>query len=305
MSSVSRRLPALLAGSALLGLCGLARAAPCGRPDVDLTFPPNDAKGVPANALFAAHYAAPALFADEPVSMTDAAGNSIAVTVTYDDADSMLHATPDQALAAGTYDIVWPGLRGVSGNGGVGRGSTTSVSVTATTDIAPPLFAGLSDIEWDLSRERDPCLDKLDDRFVFKLNVGKGSDDAPVEFLALRVFQTKDPLSPAQTGPSNAGLRAWPSDGKIAVRRPVTQAGQTCFAAIAQDLRGMVSGGGEREVCVKTRKPPFFDGCTVVAPGSGAPLHSACWGFGLFGLGLGLGLFRRGRSADARQPRAD
>jgi hypothetical protein len=301
MSAFSRRLPALLAGSALFSLCGLARAAPCGRPDIDLTFPPNDAAAVPANALFAAHYAAPAIYDGEQVDITDAAGNAVAVTVTYDEADSMLHATPDQALDAGTYDIVWPGLRGVSGSGGVGRGSTTSVTVTSTTDVASPVFAGLTDIEWDLSRDRDPCLDKLDDRFVFKLDVGQGSDDAPVEFLALRVFQTKDPLSPAQSGPSTAGLRAWPKDGVLEVRRPATKAGQTCFAAIAQDLLGRVSGGGEHEVCLKTKKPPFFDGCAVALPGSGAPFDGLRWGFVL----LGLGLVRRGRSADARKPRAD
>ena len=301
MSDFFRRVPALLAGSALFALAGLARAAPCGRPDVDLTFPPNDAAGVPANALFAAHYAAPAIYDAEPVSVTDDAGNAVAVKVTYDDADSMLHATPDQALAPGKYDIVWPGLRGVSGSAGVGRGSTSSLTVTATTDVASPTFAGLTSIDWDLSRDRDPCLDKLDDRFVFKLDVGQGSDDAPVEFLALRVFETKDPLAPGQSGPSNAGLRAWPKDGAVEVRRPATQAGQTCFAAIAQDLLGRVSGGGEREVCLKTKKPPFFDGCAVGLPGSDAPLGTWRWGFVL----LGLGLLRRGRSADARQPRTD
>ena len=300
MTAFSRRLPALFAGAALASLCGLARAAPCGRPDIDLTFPPDDAAGVPANALLAAHYAAPAIYDGELVSMTDTAGNAVAVSVSYDDADSMLDATPDQALDAGKYDIVWPGLRGVSGSGGVGRGSTTSLTVTATTDVTAPVFAGLTDIEWDLSRDRDPCLDKLDDRFVFQLDVGQGSDDAPVEFLALRVFQTKDPLSPEQSGPSNAGLRAWPKDGRVEVRRPATKAGQTCFAAIAQDLLGRVSGGGEREVCVKTKRPPFFDGCAVALPGSGAPVGGPRWGFVL----LGLALLRRGRSADARQPRA-
>ncbi len=301
MNTMHRRLPALLAGAAWFALSGLAGAAPCGRPDVDLTFPPNEAENVPANALFAAHYAAPAIFDDQPVSMTDAAGNAVAVTVTYDDAESMIHATPDQALAAGQYDIVWPGLRGRSGSGGVGRGSTTSLTVATTTDVASPVFAGLSDIDWDLSRDRDPCLDRLDDRFVFKLDVGQGSDDAPVEFLALHVFQTKDPLSPDQVGPSNVGLRAWPKDGVLEVRRPATKAGQTCFAALAQDLLGRVSGGGEREVCLKTKKPPFFDGCAVVVAGCGAPLGGAGWSILLFGLGL----FRRGRSAATRKPRID
>lgn len=300
MRSNLARVSALLAGLGLVSWSGLTAAAPCGRPDVDVTFPPNDAAGVPINAAFAAHYAAPAAYANEPVDMTDAAGNAVALTTSFDEIDSMLRATPDQLLSAGTYDIVWPGLRGVNGGAGVGRGSTTSLSVTGTTDVAAPIFAGLTDIKWDLARERDPCLDRLDDRFVFQLAVGHGSDDAPVEFLALQVFETKDPISPDDTAPGQVGLRAWPKDGMIEVKRPATQAGQTCFAAIALDLRGLVSGGGEREVCVKTKKPPFFDGCAIAAPGPARPTPIAAWAVAL----VGLGLLRRGRSADARKPRA-
>ena len=300
MRSKLARASALLAGIGLVSSSGLAGAAPCGRPDVDVTFPPNDAHDVPSNALFAAHYAAPAVYADEPVTMADSAGNAVALTSAFDDIDSMLRATPDQALGVGTYDIVWPGLRGVNGGAGVGRGSTTRVFVTNATDVASPMFAGLSDIKWDLARERDPCLDKLDDRFVFQLEVGHGSDDAPVEFLALQVFQTEDPLSPDQSAPGQVGRRAWPKNGTVEVKRPASKAGQTCFAAIALDLLGRVSGGGEREVCVKTKKSPFFDGCAVAASGPGAPTPRGAWAFTL----VGLWLLRRGRSAHARKPRA-
>jgi hypothetical protein len=95
-------------------------------------------------------------------------------------------------------------------------------------------------------------------------------------------------------------LRAWPKDGVVEVRRPATKAGQTCFAALAQDLLGNVSGGGEREVCVKTKQAPFFDGCGVAALGT-SPLARGAWGHGL--ALVALGLLRRGRAPHARKPR--
>src|SRR6185369_17407242 len=101
----------------------------------------------------------------------------------------------------------------------------------------------------------DPCLDKLDDRFVFKLKVGAATDDLGTDLLSLVLFQTVDPTAPEQTQPTQLAVRALPTEGSVEVRRPATKAGQTCFAAVAQDLLGKVSGGGEREVCIKTKKP--------------------------------------------------
>ncbi|MES1183492.1 MAG: Ig-like domain-containing protein [Myxococcales bacterium] len=294
------RSSALLVGVSLALLSRSAHAAPCGRPDVDLTFPPDGATAVPSNAILAAHYGSPARYADEAISLLDATGRSVAVTLAYDDADSMLRATPDQPLAAGHFDLVWPGLRGVSGSGGVGRGRSVGFTVTSTLDATPPVFEGLSDIGWDLARDRDPCLDRLDDRFVFQLRVGQASDDSGSALLSLLVFETEDPAAPAQTEPSRVGVRAWPTDGKLEVRRPAKNAGQTCFAAVAQDLIGSVSGGGERQVCVKTQKPPFFDGCAVSVAGSTAPGASASAWVAL----LALAALRRGRAAHARTPRA-
>ena len=239
-------LPAAAAGLALCLFVTGAKAAPCGRPDVDLTFPPNGATSVPNNALFAAHYASPALYNDEAVTLTDAAGNDVPLTVAYDDAESTLHATPEQPLGDGSHQLAWPSLRGVSG-GGLGRDRTISFFVQNTTDATPPSFAGLVDLDWDLARDRDPCLDRLDDRFVFRLKVGAASDDAGADLLALQLFQTQDPLAPDQTGPTKVGVRAWPqTGGSVEVRRPAGKAGKTCFAAVAQDLLGNVSGGGER-----------------------------------------------------------
>lgn len=279
----------LLAPQAALG-------APCGRPDVDLTFPPHDATRVPSNAQLSAHYASPALYDDEPVTLTDADGNEIPIAVSYDDAESTLRASPEQPLSSGFHELVWPALRSVS-SGGVGRGSTTTFFVTDTPDSGLPTFQGLTEVEWDLSRDSDPCLDNLQDRFVFDLKLGDASDEAGSELLSVLVFETLDPASPDQTEPSKVALRALPENGRLEVRRPARKAGKTCFAAVVQDLVGNVSGGGEVEVCTKTKRPPFFDGCTLTArtePDSSSRGQAWLW------LLLAWGLRRRGSSAQSR-----
>ncbi len=282
-----------LATSALAGLMvfswlASADAAPCGRPDVDATFPPNEAEGVPPNAQLAAHYGSPAIYANEPVSVLDADGNEVGATVTYDDADSMLRVAPMQALSKGHHEINWPGLRGCErrrGRRGVAAKSASPSRARSTkprrSSQAYPASTGI----WRAIR--DPCLDRLDDRFVFKLRVSQASDDSGAALLSLLAFQTLDPISPGQTEPSSVGVYPWPSDGVLEVRRPATEAGKTCFAAFAQDLVGTVSGGGEREVCVTTKKPPFFEGCALVArPGRTAPQSTMSVGLLLAGLAL-------------------
>lgn len=300
MSTSTSRAPAL-AGLMVFSWLASAQAAPCGRPDIDATFPPDQAQAVPPNASLSAHYGSPAVFDGEAVSLTDSAGTPVSVSVMYDDADSMLRVAPEQVLGRGSYRIDWPGLRGVS-SASVGRGRTTFFEVTSeASDAAPPAFAGLTGIDWDLSREHDPCLDRLDDRFVFQLHVGPASDDSGTGLLSLLAFQTLDPISPEQTEPTRLGIYPWPSDGVLVVRRPATKAGKTCFAAVVQDLVSNVSGGGEREVCVKTKEPPFFEGCAVATAPAG-PARQLAPSVGL--LLVGLALRCRGRASHARAPRA-
>lgn len=302
MRMQKRCLQGLAALALLTTLSGARRAhaAPCGRADIDVTFPPNEATGVPGNAMLSAHYAAPADYRDEAVTLTDPDGNEVPTTGSYDEADGLLRATPDQPLAAGTHKVVWPGLRGVNGASS-GPDVTVTFDVGPSTDAAPPSFAGLVSADWDLARDRDPCTDRLDDRFVFKLQVGTASDDGGAALLSMLVFQTKDPLNPEQVEPSRVAVRAYPGDhATLEVRRPANKAGQTCFAAIAQDLVGSVSGGGEREVCVKTKKPPFFDGCSVRA---GAGADAAAGGWLAFVAAL-LAWSRRGRSAKSQATRS-
>ena len=67
---------ALSTGLALLLGTQSGNAAPCGRPDIDLLFPPDAARDVPKNATLSAHYGSPATYAQEPVQLTDASGNA-------------------------------------------------------------------------------------------------------------------------------------------------------------------------------------------------------------------------------------
>lgn len=270
-----------------------AFGAPCGRPDVDITFPRDGAESVPTNAFLTAHYSNPALYDDELVVLTDSAGNDVPLTTSFDQAETLVRAVPDAPLSGGAYTAEWPALRGVAG--GLGLGKKVKFFVQNLTDTTPPVFAGLAAIDWDLSRDRDPCTDALEDRFVFKLELGAASDDAAVSLLALSIFQTKDPRAP-EAPPSKVALRAWPESGELEVRRAATEAGTTCFAAIAQDLVGSVSGGGEREVCVKTKQPPFFDGCSLRGPNP----NSGHAGLFLVMVALGSRLARRGRFAVQR-----
>jgi hypothetical protein len=168
------------------------------------------------------------------------------------------------------------------------------------TDTAPPSFEGLTKIDWDLSRAHDDCTDRLENRFVFRLRVGTASDDAGADLLMLRVFQTKDPYDPTLTTPRPVAISNWSEDGTVEVRRPAGKAGDTCFAALSQDMVGNVSGGTEHELCVKTQKPPFFDGCSVLPRDPGSP------GRALFILlaALGSGAAARGRRAKRRPARA-
>src|SRR5688500_16568892 len=269
-----------------LWLCASpAAAAPCGRPDVDFAFPPDQSSNVPGNAQLSAHYASPALYDDEPVILTGPMGQELSASVFYDDAQSLLQVSPEQPLEAGFHQVVWPGLRSVS-SGGLGRGSTIGFFVDNAIDTTPPRFAGLGSIGWDLSRDRDPCIDGLEDRFVFHLELGEVDDDSGRELLRALVFETAAPADAERNEPSQVAPRPIPASGKLTLRRPAHRAGKTCFAAVVQDLLGGVSGGGEVEVCAETERPPFFEGCAIGgAVGAGAPRDRA-WAFAIGALAL-------------------
>jgi hypothetical protein len=238
----------------------VAQAAPCGRPDVDDTFPPNGAAGVPPNATLAAHYAAPADYVDEVVTLTGPQGD-VPVDVSYDEAESMLRARPLAELSQGHFAIAWPGLRGVATSRGLGL--TVEFTAGGTRDEAAPRFSGLAGVEWDLTREEDPCTDSLEDRFWFDLRVGSASDDLAPELLTLVVFETRGGNKTSGSPPEQIAVVPFPAKRSVRVQRPAVGDETVCFAAVTRDLVNQVSGGGDEQVCVETTAPPFFDGCSL------------------------------------------
>lgn len=254
------RASALLVLSGLL-VAGSALGAPCGVPDVDATYPRPNALRVPSNAVLAAHYGAPAEYDAEPVTLTASNGADVPVDVSYDQAEGLLRAVPRSPLVPGSYTLVWPGLRGPAT--GSGRSKTIDFSVTALADQAPPTFDGLNGVEWDLTREKDPCTDALEDRYVFDFELGRAGDDMDPGHLAVLVFETEHPRSGPSTPPEQIGIYTMPEDGKLRVQRPARRSGKSCFAAVTRDLVGFVSAGGNQEVCAETIEPPWFEGCSL------------------------------------------
>lgn len=283
---------------ALLTSAGLltapeASAAPCGRPDVDFALPPDGASDVPAAARLLAHYTAPASYDDEPVELTDGDGGALAASVVYDAAANLLLVFPSEPLPRGPIQLSFPGLRGVSGSG-VGQGKRVSFTVGDRVDREPPVFDGLTHVDWSLRRETDPCLDKLTDRFAFELELGRVEDDLGRDLLSLQVFETHDPAAP-EDPPELVSHLPLPARGPVTLLRPASHVGKTCFAAVVEDSAGAVSSGAE-EVCTTTRRPPFFEGCGLCP--AQAPRRA---GVALMAA-LALAGRRRKRALDAEKP---
>ena len=248
-----------------------ARAAVCGRPDLLDTVPADKAENVPPNASFLAHYDSSADYANEDVLLTPPGGGVEVVKVTWSGAEGLLTFTPPDPLAPGAYSLQWPVLRGLN-TSAPGRAATVTFTVGSVSDVAPPTFAGLVSLGWDLERRKNGCTDSLENRFLFDLTLAPADDDGGRAGLTLVVFQTAGGLVGVDGGGSVPVLsQAMPAVGAHAqVRLPVGDAtGHVCFAAIARDLVGQTSNGGSHELCVETTAPPFFRGCAV-APGGGA-----------------------------------
>jgi MYXO-CTERM domain-containing protein len=246
---------------------GAAYAATCGKPDLRAAFPPDDASDVPTNAVLIAYYAATAVYQDEPVTLTregDADGTEVAAS--YDLQESALRFVPDGGLDPGTFTIAWPALHG-TGTASIGLGKRVTFTVVDRTDDGAPEFGGLRSIDWDVKRYEDDCTDSTEERFDFDLGVGAASDDSDANDLALLVFQTKG-RSIGKDGASKPVLvSAFPGrDARVRVEQSLGEGrGDVCFAALARDLAGHTSSGGDREVCTHTIDPPFFYGCAVAS----------------------------------------
>ncbi len=263
--------PAVLASAVGFAAARDARADSCTAPNLLETIPADKATGVPTNASLFAHYEVNAQYLQEPVTMDQVHMGSAVVTgqawpATFDQTQGMLQVTPPAPLTPGdTYVIHWPALRGIDT---ATLGTTFDLHFTAgtTPDTAPPTFAGISSVSWDVSRETDSCTSRIEERYVFDLGLGAAADDGGRDSLTLLVFQTSGPGVDASS-PAPVLVRRIPPVGAGVTITSTVQVGHVCYAAIVQDLASHVSTSGAAPVCVDTVAPPFFYGCDVARGG--------------------------------------
>jgi MYXO-CTERM domain-containing protein len=251
-----------------------AAAAPCGRPDLLDTAPPDGAQNVPTNARLFARYTSIAEYLGEDIVFTPEGETPITVKGDFDATEGLLSVEPPQALLPGkSYAVSWPRLRGF-GTANLGRGKDISFVVGTASDEAPPTFAGVRTVDWDVTRDQDDCTDRLERRYVFDIGLEPASDDGGRESLMLVVFQTR---GPGLAAPKPVSVRRLPAEGQsVTVKQTIDDgAGEVCFAAIVRDLTGKASASGAREICTETVEPPFFEGCSAGA--GDRPAHSGAF----------------------------
>lgn len=238
-----------------------AAAAECGRADLQSAFPADGARSVPLNATLSAVYAESADYLGEPVRLSSPTGEET-LEVAFDTSERRLSSLHASLAADTTYTIQWPALRGLA-SAGHGSGRTVTFTTSSSMDVAPPDFAGITGLSWDLVHPRDDCTDDLEERYRFDLKVAPALDDSGNDGLALLVFQTRGPAL-EDGAPRLLALRNYPSSQRLSLELPVSAAsGRGCFAALARDLVGATSASGANEWCVEPAAPPFFYGCSL------------------------------------------
>jgi hypothetical protein len=254
---------ALVIGAIVAGWATGARASPCSPPDLLETMPQGGASGVPTNARPAARYAPSAEYLGEAIVFEHDGVGPEPTTASFNANEGLLTLAPDAPLVPNDhYRITWPALRGLT-TAMLGKGGEVQFTAGGIEDGEAPKFAGLGSIAWDIERENDDCTDSPQDRFRFDFVLGDASDDGPRDMLTLVVFQTSGPG--AQGSPKPVLIQRMPERGEEAhVRRPIDETvGEVCFAALVRDSLGRTSDSSDRQVCVKTVRPPFFYGCAV------------------------------------------
>jgi hypothetical protein len=239
-----------------------ARAVPCNTPELLATIPPEGATGVTTDATLFAAYAASADYLGEEVLLLREGAEPQPMPAQFDRAQGLLSIKPPAGLMAGTsYRVRWPGLRGVD-TATPGLGREIRFTTGSASDGEAPRFEGVTAIAWDLERKRNDCSDTVEDRLIFDLSLGAADDDGGRASLTLVVFQSAGPLIDA---PAPVLTRPMPPAGTpVRIALPPSRAvGHICFAALARDLTGKVSASAQREACLDTTAPPFFNGCTI------------------------------------------
>ena len=276
----------------VLASVAFAAAAParaqCGKPDLEDMVPPDGAAGVPRNATLGAHYAASAEYLGEDVVLVHPDGSLQLLDATWDATEQFLSVDPSSSAltADSSYEIRWPVLRGLNA-AAPGLGGTARFTTGTGFDTAPPTFAGVARVSWDVERKTDECFDELVERFVFDVDLGAATDDGGTSGLTVMLFQTRGPHVLGMPVPIPA--RAWPHNGMRAQVKLATEdaVGEICFAGLVRDTLGQISEGGDVQACVHTTEPPFFRGCSTSGHGgaSGGALAAL--------LALTTWLFRR------------
>jgi hypothetical protein len=237
------------------------------------TVPPDGATDVPTSwsgsagvgfAPLIARYGIAALHDGEPVMLRENGGPARELAASYNTQLRTLSATPPESFTAGAeYEIQWPGLGSIVTPGTRGEGAVVRFRVGFEPDREAPDFEGLTSVDWDFERKYDRCSDNESERYLFDVGVPPPSDDGGAELLTLIVFQTSGPTQ----GPTPTEVHVQGYDGspRARVSRPVSASvGRICFSALVRDPSGNISAGSaSREVCTKTVRPPFFEGCSV------------------------------------------
>ena len=297
----------LLVGLALLVQTSWLRAQ-CASPDLLDAIPPDGATNVPfdwstsGNLGFAplvarydigaVHNGEPVVFrrAGDPVRDCGADGGSWCLAGSWDSQLLTLTARPPGGFEPGAeYEVVWPGLGSITDPSTKGDDTTVRFSVGARVDIERPSFGGLTSVRWDFQRKYDACSDTEAERYVFDVQIDEPSDDGGAELLTLRVFQTEGPTLGGV--PSEVHVERYSGNRTARITRPISAGvGRVCFSALVSDPGGNVSANSaSREVCTKTIRPPFFEGCAFARTTNG---HPAVVGLSVLGL-LALGARRR------------
>jgi Bacterial Ig-like domain len=282
-----RTAPLFVAGS--LVLVAKMASADCNRPDLLDAVPADGATNVPVNASLFARYDVNADYLDEPIKISHD-GIDDEVQGKWNSAELLLSVSPP--LTPGSeYTVQWPRLRGVN-SANLGKNRSVKFTVGDQADTQPPVFDGLTSVDYDVDREHDDCTDSLEDRYTFDFELGHADDDGGRDSLMLVLFQSRGPYVSEGT-PRPVAIRRLPKAGDpVRLTQTIADgAGDVCYAAIVRDLTGQASASGSRELCLKTEEPPFFNGCSTapVRPGNTT-------GF-LVGIALALGFGARRRRA--------
>jgi hypothetical protein len=270
-----------------------AHAQRCDRPDLLDTIPADGATDVPLNAQLLARYDSRAEYLDEPVLFGKAGTELDELGAVFDENEGLVELIPPVPLEPGErYQIEWPQLRGVN-TASLGRGAKVEFTAGDAEDVEPPRFEGAAGVTWEVDHQRDDCTDLTNERLRFHVDLAPATDDGGRELLTLILFQTKGPDIDETAAATPIQVRAMPEGNRTDVRLGVDEAvGEVCFAAIVRDSAGFVSSSGSQEVCTKTRRPPFFQGCGVAQV---ARPRSGAWWTALAGLALALVTSRRAR----------